>query len=525
MRRLLLAVLTISACHKATPQASPKDADALWALAPEGTRIGVVVTPRGLAMLEHGWHDVHAFVQKAPELAAAAHTLDDRLRALTGVPDLALADYGLTADKGAAYFGIGPDQGMVIVPLADRDRFLAKVHGTKGSGADTVKHGTCKLVRDVYACASSEAVLAAIGKGTLRDRLLARGDIEVVADGVPGMPMKTVALAAQLERGGAVVRGTLAGLPAATTAQLGAPIKPVLDRGHSAGFGVVNLGAFLSAMPDVPIGAGVSTKTLATSLEGPLTLSVPAGALAFDIRIPLKDPVPAQTLIDHCADLLPVTVAALTQGGTCHVPIAMLGTALDAWVEGTTLRLGMKQPPTPAAVPLTAAGTELADGAWSFAFWGRGSLLAAPQMPVPGDAAQDPEVQTALRAMLMLSELGAGVRVDGDKLTVIAVVRTAFSSSDDVVGKLATLTPTDVLSGKGPALAKALAVKPPLADDVKAGYAGLVLPISLVGMASAVAIPAFLGYMDHARHAAPPPPPEQHAAPAPEDVPAIGAPQ
>jgi hypothetical protein len=498
MRRLVLAVLVISGCHKPGP--SPGDADALWALAPEGATIGIVARPRALAMLQQGWQDVHAFVQKAPELATVSRELDEKLVELTGIADLKLADYGLTADKAAAYFGLGPRQGVVIVPLADRDAFLAKVHGTKGSAADTVKHGTCKTVQGLYACASSEALLATLGKGKLRDKLQARGDIELVAENVPGMSFTSAALAAQLEPGTVIVRGTLRGVPASTAKDLGAPLRPVVDRGHSAGFGVVNLAALLSSVPDVPIGAGISSGAFAKSLEGPLTLNVPAGALAFDVRIPLTDPVPAQTLIDHCGDLLPVTVAALSQGGTCKVPVPMLGTTLEAWVEGKTLRLGMKEPPTPADVELTRTGAELADGMWSFAFWGRGSLLAAPQMHVPPEAVADPGVQAALRAMLMLNELGIGVRVDGDKLTFVGVVRTAFANPDDVVAKLATLTPTDILAGKGPDLAKSIGSgATPIADDVKAGYAGLVLPISLLGMASASATPAFLEYMQQPR--------------------------
>lgn len=489
-------VLVISGCHKA--ETPPKDADALWALAPEGAKIGVVATPRALAMLEHGWQDVHAFVQKAPELADVSKQLDAELVELTGFADLRLADYGLTSDLGAAYFGLGPKQGVVIVPLADRDKFLEKVHGTKGSGADSVKHATCRTVHGAYACASSDAILATLGKGKLRDKLEVHGDLELVSEGMPGMSFTSAAVAAQLERGAVIVHGALRGMPAKTAKELGAPLKPVVDRGHSAGFGVVNLAALLASVPEIPIGAGISSGTLAKSLEGPLTLNVPAGALAFDIRIPLTDPVPAQTLIDHCADLLPVTVAALSQGGNCHVPVPMLGTALDAWVEGKTLRLGMKQPPKPADVELTRAGAEIADGMWSLAFWGRGSLLAAPQMQVPPEAVQDPGVQAALRAMLMVNELGVGVRIDGDKLTFIGVVRTAFANPEDVVAKLATLTPTDALAGKGPELAKSLGSgATPITDDVKAGYAGLVLPISLLGMATAAAVPTLLEYMQH----------------------------
>jgi hypothetical protein len=315
---------------------------------------------------------------------------------------------------------------------------------------------------------------------------------------MPGMSFTSASAAGQLERGGIVVHGALRGMPAATGKQLGAPFPPVVDRGHSAGFGVVNLAALLSSVPEQPIGGGVTSASLARSLVGPLTLNVPAGALAFDIRVPLTDPVPAQTLIDHCADLLPVTVAALSQNGSCHVPVPMLGTALDAWVEGNTLRLGMKEPPKAADVPLTRAGAELANGTWSFAFWGRGTLLAAPQIDVPPEAANDPGVQAALRAILMVNEVGLGVRVDGDRLTFVAVVRTAFANPDDVVTRLATLTPTDVLSGKGPELAASFGSgATPIAEDIKAGYAGLMLPISLISMASASAVPAVLHYIPH----------------------------
>ena len=52
MRRLLLALLVISGCHRAS-QLAVGDADVLWALAPEGATIGVVATPRAVAMLEH----------------------------------------------------------------------------------------------------------------------------------------------------------------------------------------------------------------------------------------------------------------------------------------------------------------------------------------------------------------------------------------------------------------------------------------------------------------------------------------
>ncbi|MBV8756928.1 MAG: hypothetical protein JO257_06630 [Deltaproteobacteria bacterium] len=493
MRRLLVGLLVISGCHKDTHSASPKDADALWALTPDGAQLGIVATPRGLAMLEHGWTDVHAFVDKAPDLAPFAKLMDGGLAQLTGMPDFKLADYGLTSEKGGAVFVLGPQQVVIVVPLADRDKFLAKAHGTKGADADTIDKATCKTVQAVYACASNPDLFGKLGKGKLRDKLDARGDIEVVAEGIPGMPMKSAAGVVQLERGAAVVRGTLVGVSPQAIGQLGAPIKPIVDREHAAGFGVVNLGAMLSNPgPDVPLAAGVSSVQLAHSFAGPLTLSVGAGALAFDARIPLTDPAPAQALLDHCTELVPGVTAS---AGACHYTVPQLPITLDAWLADNVLHIGMQHPPAAAAVALTPFGAELAEGSWSFAFWGRGSMFAAPQLPIPADATKDPQFHLGMRAFAMINELGIGVRAEGDKVHIAGIVRTAWSNPDDVVARLTAFDPAEVFAGKGSAVTTGLPASAPLARDVTAGYAGLMLPVSLVGVVSAVAIPAYLRYL------------------------------
>ena len=122
MRTLLVAIVMISGCHKdARTVTSPKEADALWAFTPEGAQLGIVATPRALAMLEHGWGDLHAFVDKAPDLAPIAKQMDAQLAQLTGVPDFKLADYGLTSEKGGSVFVIGPEEVVMVVPVADHD--------------------------------------------------------------------------------------------------------------------------------------------------------------------------------------------------------------------------------------------------------------------------------------------------------------------------------------------------------------------------------------------------------------------
>lgn len=494
MRRLLVAFLVISGCHKDARTASPKDADALWALTPEGAQLGIVITPRGLAMVEHGWADLHAFVDKAPDLKPVAQLMDQQLAQLTGAPDFKLADYGLTSEKGGAVFVVGPQQVVMVVPLADRDKFLAKTHGTKGTDGDTIDKATCKTVQNVYACASSAELFGKLGKGKLRDKLDARGDIEIVAEGIPGMPMKSAAGVVQLERGTAVVRGTFDGFP--KLAAFGAPIKPVVDREHAAGFLAINVGTVLGGFPDVPIVTGVTAQQLAKSLAGPITMTVAAGDLAFDLRAPLSDSAPAQALIDHCNEAAPFMT---TDKGICHFAFPDEPITFDMWIAddpgksptgGKTLHLGMQHPPAPASVPLTPVGAELAEGAWNFVFWGRGSLYAVPPRPLPADAGANPMFHVGMRVFAMMNEMGFGVRLDGTAIHVEGILRTAWANPDDVVARLTAFDPADVFAGKGSAVTAGLPSGAPLARDLTAGYGGLIVPaLSLVAISSGV--PAF----------------------------------
>jgi Tfp pilus assembly protein PilE len=177
---------------------------------------------------------------------------------------------------------------------------------------------------------------------------------------------------------------------------------------------------------------------------------------------------------------------------------------LDVWVDGKTLRIGQKGAAAPASVEPTELGKELAKTDWQFAFYGRGSMLAnypgtqVPEMP--------PEVtgmvHAAMRAMVMLDELGLAIKIDGDAARFVFGVRTAWSNSDAVVAKLLALDPDQLVAGKGGDLAKPIITGAPdsmLAKDVKAGYMGLMIPTAGIGVLAAVAIPAFLDYQKRGR--------------------------
>ena len=65
---------------------------------------------------------------------------------------------------------------------------------------------------------------------------------------------------------------------------------------------------------------------------------------------------------------------------------------------------------------------------------------------------------------------------------------------------MAAINPDDIVGGKGAELAKPLASgQSPLANDLKAGYPGLMMPASIVGVLAAVAVPAFMDYMKRSK--------------------------
>ncbi|MBA3395729.1 MAG: hypothetical protein H0T89_24000, partial [Deltaproteobacteria bacterium] len=140
---LILAVL--AGCGRDTPAPT---SDSLWALAPANARGGIVITSRGVGMIERGYADVQKLLEAVPDLVAAKEQLAEAMAPFG--PAITLADFGLSPSKGAALF-MTKDGMVAILPLVDRDKFLAKVKGTKGEPVDTIDATTCKMFRGFYA--------------------------------------------------------------------------------------------------------------------------------------------------------------------------------------------------------------------------------------------------------------------------------------------------------------------------------------------------------------------------------------
>lgn len=506
-----------SACAGDPPKAAPPpkrpappsssftttELDALWALAPETARLGVVVAPSGLAKLER----TYAVIDKlsgVPELADYKARLDGAIEALFGTRSFAFATAGMSPAKGWAYFELIDGAAITILPVVDRDKFLAARHGTKGAdGTDTLDSSTCRTVKDVYACATSPASLDELGNGTLAEiRKLAgaRGDVEV-AGTIPMLGGGAAVM--QLDPGAVTLRAAIKNIPARSK-QLLANAKPPAVGDSTSSFGVLGVGSWelLTKMPPTPVVAGVTVDALAKSVRGPLTLTGEHGATMLEIQLPLSDGDPARKLVAQCDQLPPLArVGATVKDGTCHVKLPQDNFAIDAWVDGNTLRLGTKSATTkPVAVPLSPLARELASGAWSVALYGRGSMFGPAMFQIP--VAEDLRQQVGGRMFAIVNELGIGIRLDGDVVRAVVGVRTIWSNPDDVVTKLLAIPQDDVNRGTAGRLAKPIAdaaPQIPFANDYKLGSSGIIAATGMMGVLFSVGVPAFFDTMKVAR--------------------------
>jgi type II secretory pathway pseudopilin PulG len=527
MRRywVVVAAIAVVGCKKdkaASPPPAPAktplstaEQDALWKLAPDGTQVGIVISSRAITTVEAGWLAAKQAAATAPELAKNLAKLDAKLIERFGSANVKLADVGLAPGKGAALFKLDGNDEIVIVPVADRDKFLAVTKGTKGTDSDTIDDHTCKTVKGVYACAKPAALLDKLGGAPSVDRMKllgARGDVEIAGtvprSADPSGPATdvTFAIAVQLERGTLTARGAVKGVPEMVTRQLRSSGKPPIDGSKAAGFVVANVTPLIAnfPVPPLPLPGGITATDLAATIRDPITMTLTPGGFIAQMRVPLSDPAPMQKLVDQCETLPPLQMfGAKLVNGACHVSIPMVQTEVQAKLDGKELRIDSK---TGTAAATTVAPTpiarELLDGEWAFAMFGRGTMLAENplgSLPMPMPADQMPEEAViGLRMMMSLNELALGVRADGDTVRGLLHFRTWWSNPDDVIAKLAVIDPRDAVQGKAAATAKQIAAahpQSPFAADYKAGLGGMMAPAAAIGVLAAVAIPAFMDYM------------------------------
>ncbi len=505
---LLLVACTLASCDD-EPTGRPTSAvDALWKLAPDGSRFAIVLSPYAIGMIEAGSLSLRSFIVKAGmEMAAFDAQLDSLLEPVGG-KGVKLADLGLTATKGGALFFV-KDGMLAVLPIADRDAFLAKAHGTKAEtaeGIDKINGNACKQMGPHYVCATTEAILATTGKSAIMERLAklkTRGDIEMVLTELPlqgpDNPRSSIVATAQLERGAWVMRGLVGNPPANIAGKLSSSAKPRTRIGKSAGFAVFDLRPFIESS-DAVVTEGVTQAQLVKSMAGPVTLDVAAGSTILDMQQPLSDPKPFTKVVEHCGDIdVFKQLGATFKDGICHVALDQMNLDLDMWMDGNTLHIGKKGAQvTDVSVSMPPVATELATGSWGFAFWGRGTMFAPTEKPpTEPQGGVNPMVTTPLRTMSMLDEVGFGVKQDGTDLRFVFTMRTAFANPVAVLDQLTDITAMDVLGNKAAAKAKPIAEanpSSPFAGDFAAGQHGLVIPTQMLFTGMSMLIPAILHF-------------------------------
>src|SRR5262245_49896803 len=108
-------------------------ADALWDFAPDGTRLGIVASPRAVGLAFRALDAIRE-LSKQPDFTAAKPQIDAVVRGLLGSPTATPADAGYFATKGFALFETA--EGVAaIMPVADRDKYMNSRHGARGSGS------------------------------------------------------------------------------------------------------------------------------------------------------------------------------------------------------------------------------------------------------------------------------------------------------------------------------------------------------------------------------------------------------
>ncbi|HEY5950516.1 MAG TPA: hypothetical protein VIV40_33725 [Kofleriaceae bacterium] len=480
------------------------DVDPLWDLAPDGTELGIVASKRAVGLAFRGLAALRGLVQE-PDLAPVKPQLDALLKGMFGSETATPEDAGFATDRPFAMF-VTSGGVIGVMPVGNRDKFMAAKHGKRGSAEDVLETNTCRQIGTNYVCATQVDMFERIGKGKLRGKLAVvgtRGDAELYMSSVAllGQNKGDLAIAVQLEPGQLSVTGRWLGEPDGPLQALAGMTAPKPNTAGASGFVALDATPFLKNVPALPITGDVTFEQLAKSLAGPVTATIPAGSVDIQISAPLTDPKPLQTVIANCKDVEKFFELAKTQTpGACR--IVLQGTnalELDTWVEGNTLRLGAHKGAMPAGKPggMTAFGRELANGTWSAAFWGRGTMLnlsgiTAAQQEIP------PEVALGIHAMALVNELGAAVRVDKDGMRFRGVLRTAWTNPPAVTEKIIKVSGNDVVSGKATAPALAIvkqAPGSPFAADFDAGQGGLMVPAAMIGLASAVVIPAVMRMM------------------------------
>jgi hypothetical protein len=247
IRRHLLAAwiamalaLALGACKKDENQ-TPKPPASLWAFAPPQSAFGVVIQPGAAAEVADSLRELGRIMSSYP--VSSTWLLRFRHTVFPGVVDPFDPKFftlsGLDPEGGFAVFGTDSGPSLVILSVADRDRFRSTAGLEKfsvdGMEVDADYVTACAELRGVYACAEDREALVQAMKEREPQGLAAR---------VPALP--------------ADVRGAIEfaidPLQIEDPSQFGELEPTVMFFAASLGDGRITMRAFMDGLPDQPYG-------------------------------------------------------------------------------------------------------------------------------------------------------------------------------------------------------------------------------------------------------------------------------
>jgi hypothetical protein len=450
----------------------------------------------------------------------------------------------------------------VVDRAAFRQRAGGAVEKVNGVDVDVIGGFRCRDIAEHYVCAGSDAILAAVGQSDALARRIAqrpaslRGAIEIEA-GIeildpakrtevnatfPGLSVARVAvqlapgvLTARMYTDGEIARGDVAGMLQIpdTLARRAAEAQP-------GGFfritqpGLGEQAAALLTLAGMSLGLELDTEPLG-ELTGEVVATSAAGdVFDFSVQLGARNGKRLQPLVAALCEAagdagLPVPV--LMEGERCTLRVEPLlltlagvppeigferpiELALGAGDTALVLHVTLGGQLAAAGAAMPPLGRELLTEPWNLAMWGHGTMLrkmqAAPLLqPAAALRALSSEsketVEGASAAIWLLShlaELGWGMAVRQDGTHAVLHVGTHWANPDDVVRAYQALLDRMLAGEDIQADLSALARRHQrtlLGQSYEGGPGGLVTVAVAGGAILAVAIPAFMRYMEEAR--------------------------
>lgn len=437
LRIALAAVLATGlagGCSKSKPSTSVKSAapstNALWALAPADTVVGVVIADGTGPMLDAAIATLKSAAERrlGAQVGELLAEIPPELRGPLFSPD-ERKKLGLDTSRGAALFVVGEgEEAVAVVPVIDRNAVRAligaRTETIDGQPTDVNEKTWCRDISGHYVCTSKLELLATVGKSDAMAKQIAarpasmRGHVEVLVEGAllasereslqaVMQDVSGIHAVLALEPGGFTARGHMAGTPSEMARQTIGEVGPLAQRAAKARpAGLTRLQLPLGLI--MPVIAAKMTDEL-----GPLLASViDVKAAILDnitgeiIIVPVKGGMAIQIGMRDSGKLLPLLGMACKQAAAMLPTVKHDGNRCSGSIDPALLGKDMPfDEPISVAVSLdegamvaeigipmlfgndvsggvdpSAAGRELMSGDWSVAMWGHGLVLRDTQM-------------------------------------------------------------------------------------------------------------------------------------------------